>query len=57
MLDYQRQDGSWAYAWYGWGKGGFEFTLKADNDAQATVQAAWTLQMVKYRYPQWIEQH
>jgi len=23
----------------------------------ATIQAAWALAQLKYRYPQWIEQH
>jgi 4-amino-4-deoxy-L-arabinose transferase-like glycosyltransferase len=57
MLDYQRPDGSWATCWYGWCRGVFEFSLGEGDPGHSTVQAAWALYMLKYRYPQWIEQH
>jgi len=68
ILDYQNADGSWNYCWYGWCRGIFEFgpissvhttgqaahaTIQA---AHATIQAAWVLTMLRYRYPQWIEE-
>ena len=57
ILDYQRPDGSWAYCWYGWCRGIFEFQFEDSGADHSTVQAAWALYMLKYRYPQWIEQH
>lgn len=57
ILDYQRPDGSWRYCWYGWCRGIFEFRLGDYGSDHSTVQAAWALYMLKYRYPQWIEQH
>jgi len=56
VLDYQNPDGSWSYCWHGWCRGIFEFGFKY-NPGHPTVQAAWMLTMLKYRYPQWIAQH
>ena len=56
ILDYQNPDGSWNYCWYGWCRGVFEFGFKY-NPGHPTVQAAWALAMLKYRYPQWAEEH
>ncbi len=55
ILENQMPDGSWKYCWYGWCRGIFEFNVT--NPGHATVQAAWALTMLKYRYPQWIEEH
>jgi hypothetical protein len=57
ILDYQRADGSWAYCWYGWCRGIFEFRFGDYAPGHSSVQAAWALYMLKYRYPQWVEQH
>jgi hypothetical protein len=57
VLDYQRPNGSWAYCWYGWCRGIFEFRLGDYSPDHPTVQATWALYMLKYRYPQWIEEH
>lgn len=57
ILDNQRPDGSWGYCWYGWCRGIFEFRLGDYDPGHTTVQAAWALYMLKYRYPQWTEQH
>ena len=57
ILDYQHPDGSWSYCWYGWCRGVFEFSLGEEDPGHSTVQAAWALYMLKYRYPQWIDQH
>ena len=35
----------------------FEFRIDSGGDPHATVQAAWALTMLKYRYPQWIDEH
>ena len=56
-LDYQRPNGSWAYCWYGWCRGIFEFRFGDFGPDHSTVQAAWALYMLKYRHPQWIKQH
>jgi hypothetical protein len=56
ILDYQNPDGTWKYAWYGWGSGVFEFNSTV-MPSHPTVQAMWLLTQLKYRYPQWIEQH
>ena len=57
ILDYQRGNGSWGYCWYGWCRGVFEFKFGDYGPDHSTPQAAWALYMLKYRYPQWIEQH
>jgi len=57
ILDHQNADGSWNSCWYGWCRGVFEFRIDNGGDGHATVQAAWALTMLKYRYPQWIDQH
>jgi len=55
ILDHQNPDGSWNYCWYGWCRGILEFGVH--NPGHATVQAAWALTMLKYHYPQWVEDH
>lgn len=61
IVNHQNPDGSWNSCWYGWCRGVFEFSLDYKTDAgglgHATVQAAWLLTMLKYRYPQWIDEH
>jgi len=57
ILAHQNTDGSWNSCWYGWCRGIFEFRIDSGGDGHATVQAAWALTMLKYRYPQWIEEH
>ena len=57
ILDHQNADGSWNSCWYGWCRGIFEFRIDSGGDGHATVQAAWALTMLKYRYAQWIEEH
>jgi 4-amino-4-deoxy-L-arabinose transferase-like glycosyltransferase len=56
ILDNQRPDGSWGFCWYGWCRGIFEFRLDDWDPGHSTVQAAWALYLLKYRYSQWIEQ-
>jgi len=54
ILDYQRPDGAWNYTWYGWGRGIAEFSFSETDYGHSTVQAAWALYMLKYRYSDWI---
>jgi 4-amino-4-deoxy-L-arabinose transferase-like glycosyltransferase len=55
ILDNQMPDGSWNYSWYGWGRGVMEFGSK--DSQHTTIQAAWAIAQLKYRYPQWIDEH
>ena len=58
LLNHQRPDGTWQYCWHGWCKGVFEFNSDSEYGLDhSTVQGAWALYMLKYRYPQWIEQN
>jgi hypothetical protein len=57
LIGYQRSDGSWSYCWYGWCKGIVEFRLGDFGPDHSTVQAAYALYLIKYRYPQWINEH
>jgi hypothetical protein len=61
ILDHQKPNGSWEACWYGWCRGVFEFSTDYKTDlgglGHATVQAAWVLTMLKYHYPQWIEEN
>lgn len=56
ILDNQKPDGRWDYCWYGWCRGVVEFNAPP-YPAHTTVQAAWTLYMLNYRYPDWIRKH
>ena len=56
ILDNQTPDGSWKSCWYEWCRGVMEFGRNTDP-AHTAIQAAWALAQLKYRYPQWIEQH
>jgi hypothetical protein len=57
ILDRQNPDGSWNYCWYGWCRGVFEFSLTQEDQGHTTVQAAWALYQLKYRYADWIDQN
>ncbi|MGC2110015.1 MAG: glycosyltransferase family 39 protein [Candidatus Korobacteraceae bacterium] len=56
ILDNQEPDGSWNYCWYGWCRGVLEFNAPP-YPAHTTVQAAWALYQLKYRYPEWIREN
>jgi hypothetical protein len=52
----QTASGGWMSSWYGWGPGLFAFSTSAEApNSHTTVQGAWILYMLKYRYPDWIE--
>lgn len=54
MLDNQQPDGGWCESWHGLGPGAFAFTLASPRStSHPSVQAAWVLYMLKYRYPDW----
>lgn len=57
LLSYQRPDGSWPSCWYGWCRGVAEFSLRDKDPAHVTVQGAYVLYLIKYRYPQWIDEN
>jgi hypothetical protein len=57
ILDRQNPDGSWNYCWYGWCRGIFEFSLSEVDQGHTTVQGAWALYQVKYRYSDWVKQN
>ena len=56
IMDDQSADGSWSYSWYGWGRGILEFG-RDTPPGHTTIQGAWALALLKYRYPDWIAQH
>ena len=57
ILDAQRPDGSWNFCWHGWCRGILEFRRGEDDPGHSTVQAAWALYQIKYRYANWIERN
>jgi hypothetical protein len=57
ILRHQNPDGSWDACWHGWCRGVFEFGDEVGSVGHSTVQAAWALAILKYRYPQWVEEH
>ncbi len=57
LMSYQRSDGSWSTCWYGWCRGIVEFHIGDLDTAHTTVQGAYVLYLIKYRYPQWIAEH
>jgi len=55
MLDAQNADGTWNFCWHGvWCRGVLEFSRTQSDYGHSTVQAAWALYMLKYRYGDWI---
>jgi hypothetical protein len=55
ILAAQRPDGNWDMCWYGiWCRGVLEFSTHEKDDAHSSVQAAWALYQLKYRYSDWI---
>ena len=54
----QTASGGWVGSWYGWGPGLFAFTVgRRVPNSHTTVQGAWILYMLKYRYPDWIDRN
>ncbi len=57
MMDAQNADGTWNSCWHGWCRGVFEFKFNDNDFGHATVQGAWALYQLKYRYSDWINQN
>jgi hypothetical protein len=58
ILDSQFPDGTWNYCWHGWCRGLLEFKWQEPTDrGHSTVQAAWALYQLKYRYSEWINKN
>ncbi len=57
ILNAQNADGTWNFCWYGWCRGVLEFGFHREDYGHPTVQAAWALYMLKYRYSDWIGQN
>jgi hypothetical protein len=57
LLAYQHPDGTWPSCWYGWCRGAFDFSLGPGDPAHVSVQGAYALYLIKYRYPQWIDEN
>ena len=54
----QTPTGGWVASWYGWGPGLIAFSVQRTvPNSHTTVQGAWILYMLKYRYPDWIERN
>ena len=57
-LGAQQPDGGWTYAWYGWDESLWHWRLPEEETmAHSTVQGLWLIAMLKYRFPEWIDQH
>jgi hypothetical protein len=57
-LNMQQNDGGWRYTWHGWGPGLLDYTFGGGRSiAHSTAQGIWLTNMLKYRYPDWIDRH
>jgi hypothetical protein len=54
----QQSDGTWRYTWHGWGPHPFSYSLSDEHSVvHSTLQGMWLTNMLKYRYPGWIEKN
>lgn len=54
----QQSDGGWLNTWYGWAPHPLDFTFSDQHSvAHSTAQGMWLAQMLKHRYPEWIDKH
>ncbi len=54
----QQNDGGWPESWHGWTRTPYRFALGDElPTAHATAQGMWIACMLKYRYPEWIDQN
>jgi hypothetical protein len=54
----QQSDGGWRYTWGGWGPHVFGYAGSSERSiAHSTVLGMWLTNMLKYRYPEWIEKN
>jgi hypothetical protein len=57
IMNHQNADGTWNYCYHGWCRGVLEFRFGDTDNGHSTVQAAWALYQVRYRYSDWINQN
>jgi hypothetical protein len=51
-------DGDWLESWHGWSRTPYRFSFGDElPSAHSTAQGMWISCMLKYRYPEWIEQN
>jgi hypothetical protein len=56
VLAAQQSDGTWRYTWHGWGPHPLSYTFSDRHSVvHSTPQGMWLTNMLKYRYPGWIE--
>ncbi len=54
----QQIDGGWLENWHGWTRTPYRFSFADDLPiAHSTAQGMWICYMLKYRYPEWIDQN
>ena len=54
----QQIDGGWLESWHGWSRTPYRFSFDDGlPTAHSTAQGMWISYMLKYRYPEWIDQN
>jgi hypothetical protein len=54
----QQIDGGWLEGWHGWSRTPYRFSFGDELPiAHATAQGMWISYMLKYRYPEWVDQN
>ena len=54
----QQIDGGWRESWHGWDRTPYRFSFGDElPTAHSTAQGMWISYMLKYRYPEWIDQN
>jgi len=54
----QQIDGGWMESWHGWSRTPYRFSFGDElPTAHSTAQGMWISYMLKYRYPEWIDQN
>jgi len=53
-LDAQQSNGGWHYNWHGWSPTPYLFQFDEGPSSHATVQGLWLIDMLQYRYPEWV---
>jgi hypothetical protein len=54
----QQIDGGWRQDWHHWSPTPYRFSFGSESPtAHATAQGMWVACMLKYRYPEWIDQN
>jgi hypothetical protein len=58
VLAAQQSDGGWRYTWGDWGPHVFDFAGSDERSlAHPTALGMWLTNMLKHRYPEWIEKN